>query len=133
MAFIPLKMNILSYSDVEKYIQNKQVYFRKSIEAVDFKTLAKENKVYYSEKRTNSCTLYFFATLKQILLLMFSVVNFKYFTISFVKFIRLLLSLIKRYWFNNSAIFSGVIPSVSTYHQALHPNCYKIFWHQGYH
>ena len=50
MAFIPLNMNILSYSDVEKYLQNKQVYFRKSIETADFKTFAKENKVYTISK-----------------------------------------------------------------------------------
>ncbi len=43
-------MNILSYSDVEKYLQNKQVYFRKSIETSEFKTFAKENKVYTISK-----------------------------------------------------------------------------------
>jgi hypothetical protein len=43
-------MNILSYADVKKYLQNKQVYFRKSIETVEFKTFAKENKVYTISK-----------------------------------------------------------------------------------
>jgi hypothetical protein len=43
-------MNILSYSDVEKYLQNKQVYFRKNIENSNFKSLAQENKVYNISK-----------------------------------------------------------------------------------
>lgn len=43
-------MNILSYSDVEKYLQNKQVYFRKNIENSNFKNLAQENKVYNVSK-----------------------------------------------------------------------------------
>ena len=40
----------------------------------------------HSEKRRNGFTLYLFATLIQTLLPMFSVVNFKYFTISFVEY-----------------------------------------------
>ena len=39
-------MNILSFEDVEKYIRNKQVYFRKEICDIDFKTIAESQKVH---------------------------------------------------------------------------------------
>jgi hypothetical protein len=40
----------------------------------------------YSEKRRNGFTLYLFATLIHTLLMIFSVVNFKYLTISLVEY-----------------------------------------------
>ncbi len=40
----------------------------------------------YSEKRRNGFTLYLFATLIQTLLLIFSVVNFRYLTMSLVEY-----------------------------------------------
>ena len=39
-------MNILSYQDVESYLQNKQVYFKKEIANSDFKTIAESGKVH---------------------------------------------------------------------------------------
>ena len=39
-------MNMLSFTDVEKYLMNKQVYFRKEIANSDFKTIAEANKVH---------------------------------------------------------------------------------------
>ena len=39
-------MNLLSYQDVENYLQNKQVYFKKEIANSDFKTIAKSGKVH---------------------------------------------------------------------------------------
>jgi len=39
-------MNILSFTDAEKYLMNKQVYFRKEIANSDFKTIAEANKVH---------------------------------------------------------------------------------------
>jgi len=39
-------MNILSFSDVENYLRNQQVYFRKEIVDSDMKTIAKANRVY---------------------------------------------------------------------------------------
>lgn len=39
-------MNILSYKDVENYLQNKQVYFKKGIVDIDFKTIAESGKVH---------------------------------------------------------------------------------------
>jgi hypothetical protein len=39
-------MNILSYQDVEKYLQNKQVYFKKEIVNSDFKTIAESGIVH---------------------------------------------------------------------------------------
>ena len=39
-------MNLLSYQDVENYLQNKQVYFRKEIANSDFKTISESGKVY---------------------------------------------------------------------------------------
>lgn len=39
-------MNILSYKDVENYLQNKQVYFKKEIVDIDFKTIAESGKVH---------------------------------------------------------------------------------------
>jgi len=43
-------MNISNYQDVEKYLQNKQVYFKKEIVNSDFKTIAESNKVHYVER-----------------------------------------------------------------------------------
>jgi hypothetical protein len=43
-------MNILSYQDVESYLQNKQVYFKKEIANSDFKTIAESGKVHYVER-----------------------------------------------------------------------------------
>jgi hypothetical protein len=39
-------MNILSYQDVETYLQNKQVYFKKEITNSDFNTIAESGKVH---------------------------------------------------------------------------------------
>lgn len=39
-------MNMLSFKDVEKYLMNKQVYFRKEIVNSYFETIAKANKVH---------------------------------------------------------------------------------------
>ena len=39
-------MNILSYQDVESYLQNKQVYVKKEIANSDFKTIAESGKVH---------------------------------------------------------------------------------------
>ena len=39
-------MNLLSYQDVEKYLQNKQVYFKKEIANSDFQTIAESGKVH---------------------------------------------------------------------------------------
>lgn len=39
-------MNILTYQDVESYLQNKQVYFKKEIVNSDFKTIAESDKVH---------------------------------------------------------------------------------------
>lgn len=39
-------MNILSYQDVESYLQNKQVYFRKEIANSNFNTIVESGKVY---------------------------------------------------------------------------------------
>ena len=39
-------MNILSFTDAEKYLMNKQVYFMKEIANSDFKTIAEANKVH---------------------------------------------------------------------------------------
>ncbi len=39
-------MNLLSYQDVENYLQNKQVYFKKEIANGDFKTIAESGKVH---------------------------------------------------------------------------------------
>ena len=56
-------MNILSYKDVENYLQNKQVYFRKEIVNSDFKTIAESGKVHNVGsvflKRLNERTLAF--------------------------------------------------------------------------
>ncbi len=49
MFFITNKfkqMNILSYQDVEIYLQNKQVYFKKQIANSDFNTIAESGKVH---------------------------------------------------------------------------------------
>ena len=39
-------MNLFSYKDVENYLQNKQVYFKKEIANSDFKTIAESGKVH---------------------------------------------------------------------------------------
>lgn len=39
-------MNILSFTDAEKYLINKQVYFMKEIANSDLKTIAKADKVH---------------------------------------------------------------------------------------
>lgn len=39
-------MNLLSYQDVEKYLQNKQVYFKKEIANSDLQTIAESGKVH---------------------------------------------------------------------------------------
>lgn len=39
-------MNISSFTDAEKYLMNKQVYFRKEIVNSDMKTIAKSGKVH---------------------------------------------------------------------------------------
>ena len=39
-------MNILSFTDAEKYLQNRQVYFRKEISNSDLKTIAKPDRVH---------------------------------------------------------------------------------------
>lgn len=39
-------MNLLSYQDVENYLQNKQVYFKMEIVNADFKTIAKCSMVH---------------------------------------------------------------------------------------
>ena len=39
-------MNILRFQDVEKYLQNKQVYFKKEICNPDFKTIAQSHRVH---------------------------------------------------------------------------------------
>lgn len=39
-------MNILSFTDAEKYLKNRQVYFRKEIVNSDFKPIAESGKVY---------------------------------------------------------------------------------------
>lgn len=39
-------MNLLSYKDVENYLQNKQVYFKKEIANRNFKTIAESGKVH---------------------------------------------------------------------------------------
>ncbi len=43
-------MNILSYRDIENYLQNKQVYFKKEIANSDFKTIVEGGKVHNVEK-----------------------------------------------------------------------------------
>lgn len=40
------KMNILSYKDVENYLQNRQVYFKKEIANSDLQTIAESGKVH---------------------------------------------------------------------------------------
>lgn len=39
-------MNLLSYQDVENYLQNKQVYFKKEIANSDLKTLVEKDRVH---------------------------------------------------------------------------------------
>lgn len=39
-------MNLLSYQDVENYLQNKQVYFKKEIANSDLQTIAESGKVH---------------------------------------------------------------------------------------
>lgn len=39
-------MNILSYKDVENYLQNRQVYFKKEIADSDFRTIAQSGTVH---------------------------------------------------------------------------------------
>ena len=39
-------MNILSFTDAEKYLMNRQVYFRTEIANVDLKTIAKAGRVH---------------------------------------------------------------------------------------
>lgn len=39
-------MNLLSYQDVENYLKDKQVYFKKEIANSDFKTIAESGKVH---------------------------------------------------------------------------------------
>lgn len=39
-------MNILTFTEAEKYLMNKQVYFRKEISNSDLKTIAESNKVH---------------------------------------------------------------------------------------
>lgn len=39
-------MNLLSYQDVENYLQNKQVYFKKEIANRDLQTIAESGKVH---------------------------------------------------------------------------------------
>ena len=39
-------MNLFSYQDVEDYLQNKQVYFKKEIANSDFQTIAESGKVH---------------------------------------------------------------------------------------
>jgi hypothetical protein len=39
-------MNLLNYQNVESYLQNKQVYFKKEIVNSDFKTIAESGKVH---------------------------------------------------------------------------------------
>ena len=39
-------MNIFNYKDAEKYLQNRQVYFRKEVSNRDLKTIAESDKVH---------------------------------------------------------------------------------------
>ena len=39
-------MKIRSFEDVEKYLANQQVYFKKEIVSIDFKTIAEELRVH---------------------------------------------------------------------------------------
>lgn len=54
-------MKILSFTDAEKYLMNKQVYFRIEITNSDLKTIAKSNKVHdvgnVEIKRLNDSTV----------------------------------------------------------------------------
>jgi hypothetical protein len=45
-----LAEGFISYQDVEIYLQNKQVYFKKEIANSDFKTIAESGKVHYIER-----------------------------------------------------------------------------------
>lgn len=39
-------MNILNFKDAENYLKNKQVYFKKEICNIDFRTIAESEKVH---------------------------------------------------------------------------------------
>ena len=43
-------MNILSYQNIENYLQDKQVYFKTEIVNSDFKTIAESGKVHNIDK-----------------------------------------------------------------------------------
>lgn len=53
--------NITTYLEAEKYLQNKQVFFKKEIVNIDFKTIAKSGKVHevykVNIKRLNETTV----------------------------------------------------------------------------
>lgn len=63
-------MNILSFTDAETHLQNKQIYFRKEIASSGFKTIAKADRVHDVGKveitRLNERTIAFFIIINDV-------------------------------------------------------------------